>query len=67
MCKYCKVDENGTSDQTEWTIDYLYINGVEIYCLTFYADEAKLLVTSDLKDSSRNIKIKYCPMCGRKF
>ena len=65
LCKYCYVNEDGESMGMK--LGHTIINGVNIWDACIYGDEGAIRISSDLKSTEKIIKLKYCPMCGKKF
>ena len=67
VCKYCRLDKDGTSDSTVWVMADQKINDVHIFEAFLWADTKKISFYSDLIKEPKSIEIKYCPMCGREL
>ena len=70
MCKYCEksiVDCNEGIIESTLKVGGLELNGMQVYIcdnqLYLFVDET--MCGREIKTQS--VKIKYCPMCGRKL
>ena len=74
MCKYCNFEPNGDCpDDRKYLIDITVSSRLDInLCGAIFSNGHREILDLDIncKGNSlidRQIKIKYCPMCGRKL
>lgn len=72
MCKYCEMGDTGLGKKNlidSQHIDLGIIEGIEINSIIQDENVLSTYLMDECSDvlSEYNIKIKYCPMCGRKL
>lgn len=72
MCKYCHIDNSGLPDEEIMKNQKIDLGIVDCIYLNSCIQDENVLSTYLMDSYSNllaeyNVKIKYCPMCGRKL